>query len=151
MKYSFEDKARITAEVLGLLAISSSSVRKACDMAGVCSSTFLLWVSEDAVLADQYARAYKASCDIMADELLEIVDAEPERTQHGTIDGGDVANKRLRSDARKWLLSKRRPSEYGDRLQVAGDANSPLKVETTIDVAGLSVAALEELANLRKK
>ena len=151
MKYSFDEKARLTAEVLGLLAISSTSVRKACAMAGVSSATFHTWVSEDAALADQYARAYKTSCDIMADELLEIVDAEPERTQHGTIDGGDVANKRLRSDTRKWLLSKRRPSEYGDRVQLAGDANSPLKVETTIDVAGLSVAALEELANLRKK
>jgi hypothetical protein len=151
VKYSQEDKARIIAEVLGLLATSSSSVRKACQTAGVPDPTFLLWVSEDAALAEQYARAYKASCDIMADELLDIVDAEPERTQHGTIDGGDVANKRLRSDTRKWLLSKRRPSEYGERVQLAGDAENPLKVETTIDVSGLSIAALEELVNLRKK
>jgi hypothetical protein len=151
VKYSQEEKERIIAEVLGLLASSSTSVRKSCEIAGVKAPTFMLWVSEDAALAEQYARAYKASCDIMADELLDIVDAEPERTQHGTIDGGDVANKRLRSDTRKWLLSKRRPSEYGDRVQLAGDAENPLKVETTIDVGCLSIAALEELANLRKK
>jgi hypothetical protein len=35
--------------------------------------------------------------------------------------------------------------------EVTGADGAPLKVETAIDVAGLSVAALEELANLRKK
>ena len=36
-------------------------------------------------------------------------------------------------------------------VQIGGDANNPLRVESTIDVTGLSTAALEELANLRKK
>lgn len=150
MKYSFEEKARIIAEVLGLLVTGMSTTRAA-KLAGVPVTTFLDWCDADEALAVRYARAYRTSADAMAEELMAIADEEPRLTQHGTIDSGDVANRRLRADARKWILSKQHPSKYGDRLQVAGDANSPLKIETTIDVAGLSVAALEELANLRKK
>jgi hypothetical protein len=80
----------------------------------------------------------------MADELLDIADSKPE-------DNVDMTSLKLKVDTRKWLLSKRRPAKYGDRVQLAGDAENPLKVEATIDVGGLSIAALEELANLRKK
>lgn len=150
MKYSFEEKARIIAEVIGLLT-AGVSLRKATEMAGTSTDCWYKWCDADAELAAQYARAVDDGADAMADELIDIIDAEPERTQYGTIDSADVANRRLRADTRKWILSKRRPAKYGDRVQLAGDASSPLKVETTIDVSGLSAAALEELANLRKK
>jgi hypothetical protein len=36
-----------------------------------------------------------------------------------------VARDRLRTDSRKWLLSKALPKVYGDKLAVGGDPTSP--------------------------
>jgi len=49
-----------------------------------------------------------------------------------------------------WSKTQMRWAET-QKHEVTGADGAPLKVETAIDVAGLSVAALEELANLRKK
>jgi len=143
MKYSQEDKSRIIAEVLGLLT-AGCSLRKATQLAGIVTNCWYGWCDGDAELATQYARAVDDGADAMADELLDIADSKPE-------DNVDMTSLKLKVDTRKWLLSKRRPAKYGDRVQLAGDAENPLKVEATIDVGGLSIAALEELANLRKK
>lgn len=121
MKYSFEEKARIIAEVLGLLT-AGVSLRKATEMAGIVPNCWYGWCDADAELATQYARAVDDGADAMADELLDIADEEPKDNVH-------MSSLKLKVDARKWILSKRRPAKYGDRVQLAGDAENPLKVE----------------------
>ena len=81
------------------------------------------WVTTDHDgFASRYARARETGIALLEDELLSIaddgrndtymVDGE-ERTNH------DVVNRsRLRLDARKWLLSKRMPKVFGDRLDL---------------------------------
>lgn len=58
----------------------------------------------------------------LADDLMTIADDEP-----------DVQRARLKSDNTKWLLSKRKPEVYGDRID--------LNVNNTVDLQGAIAAA----------
>lgn len=59
------------------------------------------------------------------------------------IDSAWVAWQRNRVDARKWVASKLKPKAYGERVQVAGDADSPIKVEAELHAEKLLQAILE--------
>jgi hypothetical protein len=75
----------------------------------------------------RYAQAREMGFEHMADEIIAISDAEYIGTD-GNVDNGAVQQARLRSDNRKWLLSKMLPKRFGDRVtaEVVGDANAPL-------------------------
>ena len=69
----------------------------------------------------QYARAREVGYHKMADDLLDIADGE-------VTEPGQVARDRLRTDSRKWLLSKALPKVYGDKLAIGGDPDTgPVK------------------------
>lgn len=81
------------------------SLRSICREAGMpAMSTVMKWCAEDKEWAEQYARAREAGNDAMAEDIHEIADE----------DGKDPQDKRVRIDARKWLLAKRQPKKYGD-------------------------------------
>jgi hypothetical protein len=104
------------------------SAHLACEAIGLAQSTFATWVSEDAQLAEQYARAREDLIERMATETLAIADAPVGSTEHGTTDNGAVQKQRLQVDTRKWLLSKLAPKKYGDQLTLSGNDNAPLSV-----------------------
>jgi len=108
---------------------SGKSLRNACDAHNVSSGSFMMWVSEDRNLAEQYKAAREAMIDKIADDTVALADAEPERGPDGKVDSGWVSNQRLKIDTRKWLLSKLAPKKYGDKIEVSGDADNPLKIE----------------------
>lgn len=77
------------------------------------------WVVDDVEgFHHQYARAREIGLENMADEIIDIADAEPGALVTGATDSGDVANKRLRVDSRRWYLSKMAPKKYGDKQTV---------------------------------
>lgn len=92
---------------------NGESLRSACKPWDVKVSTFLLWVSKDEGLAEQYAQARARLLDVRAEELEEIGD---QAAQAETA--VEVAGLRLKSDNRKWLLSKLAPKKYGDKLDL---------------------------------
>lgn len=62
---------------------------------------------------ESYALARRRQFEVWAEQIVTIPDEAI---------GGDmaaVASAKLRTDSRKWLLSKLRPETYGDRLQIA--------------------------------
>lgn len=71
-------------------------------------STIMKILSNDAEFAEQYAHARRAGDDAMAEDIQAIAD-------DGELDPND---RRIRIDARKWLLAKRQPKKYGDKLDV---------------------------------
>jgi len=142
-----EEKARLICERIA----SGTPMSTACSEEGLKHSAFMNWVERYENIRDNYARAKSDGVEKMAADLLAISDEEAPRDAQGRTDSGFVAAQRLKVDTRKWLLSKVAPKKYGEKLEISGDAASPLHVHATIDVSGLSVAALEELANLRKK
>ncbi len=105
------------------------SCRKASMSVGLTINGFLNRVNQDPELAAQYAKAREAMLEKMADDTLDIADAEPTMTAEGKLDGVSVAHARLRVDTRKWLLSKLAPKKYGDKLELTGDAENPIAVQ----------------------
>jgi hypothetical protein len=90
------------------------------------ASSITDWVRGDSEFAAQYARARDAGYERMADEIIEISDADC--TFEGRPDNALVQQARLRSDNRKWFLSKVLPKRFGDKVtqEITGDPNAPL-------------------------
>lgn len=69
---------------------------------------------------DDYARARNRGWERMAEELLDIADDSTRdvRVVDGeeVVDHDHIARARLRVDSRKWLLSKRLPKTFGDKI-----------------------------------
>jgi hypothetical protein len=120
------------AELIGLVLSGMRgglSAFKACEAAGLSQSTFNLWVNEDAELAAEYARAREDLIERIANEVLELSDADVGMQPDGKKDWAAVQKHRLQVDSRKWLLSKLAPKKFGDKLELTGDPDRPLAIQ----------------------
>lgn len=124
----YENKADICALVLSGMR-GGLSTFKACEAAGVPHSTFLLWMKDDAELADSYARAREDLIERIANEVLELSDADVGEQPDGKKDWAAVQKHKLQVDTRKWLLSKLAPKKYGDKLELTGDPDRPIAIQ----------------------
>lgn len=90
------------------------------------------WMEEDAEFAKRFAHARDRGADAIAQETIDIMDEEPERDQHGRRDPGYIQWQKARVDTRLKLLAKWNPKKYGDRIEVAGDAENPIKTDISV-------------------
>ena len=112
----------IAAEICTRLA-AGETLRQICrDHHMPAASSVVEWQERNAEFAERYARARREGLDAIADETMEIADSLDE----------DPNSRRVRVDARKWLLSKLRPDKYGDRVTLAGDDKAPLQASVTL-------------------
>jgi hypothetical protein len=82
---------------------------KICEQEGMPSvRTVYTWLNEKESFLHMYARAKEDQADHLASQILEIADN----------DELDANDKRVRVDARKWLASKFKPKNYGDRVDI---------------------------------
>ncbi len=138
-------------------------------------STFLQWMEEEPLLAQQYAHAREIGYKRLADEIVEIADETHTTTfvheqdpdgnylfnQDGTpklkqilvpLSSDVIARNRLRVDTRKWMLSKMLPKIYGDKVtqEHTGKDGGPITM-AAVDLKGLSDAELEQMQTLLGK
>lgn len=145
---SYTDK--IAAEICDRMA-NGQSLRRVCsDPIMPSKATVMNWLNDEArkSFLDQYVRARELLADFYAEDTIDIADEEVtmiKKSKHQPAKDGDegsdeeeievvfdptaVARNRLRVDARKWYASKLAPKKYGDKLELAGDPNSPLVVQ----------------------
>ena len=105
-------------------------------LAAICRSdkkfphpnVWLRWVDDDEELSIAYARARDVGADAIAEQALEIIDAEPERVielddegkqARSRIDSAAVAWAKNRAELRLKLLAKWNPKKYGDKQTTA--------------------------------
>jgi hypothetical protein len=109
------------------------------------------WLLRHASFLEKYTRAREEQAETHADEIVKIADetpdTEPVFDKHGNLlaiklDSAYVAWQKQRIEARKWTAAKLRPKKYGDRLNLAGDAESPIKVEAALEADNLLQAIL---------
>ena len=132
-----------------------------CRECGISRSTVYLWISKDAALYEQYARARDIGFDAIADQTAEIADTPVYGEIHES--GGDdersfsksqtyemTQHRRLQIDTRKWLLARWCPKRYGDKsaLEVTGKDGEAIKTETT-SVVSMSNDELMKIALLK--
>ena len=114
------------------------------------------WVREDEDLAIAYAQARDVGADVIAEDVLRIIDEEPERVVQidedgkkstSRIDSAAVAWAKNRAEVRLKLLAKWAPKKYGDKQQVevGNKDGETLKVESTPDNAALALHVAEAL------
>jgi hypothetical protein len=133
--------AEIAAAICARLA-AGESLRAICrDEVMPGDATVRGWVLDDREgFAAQYTRAREMQAHTLADEVLEIGDDARNdwmvRNGAGAVgyelNGEHVQRSRLRSDNRKWYLSKVLPKVYGDKLQHTGDGDNPIATSLTV-------------------
>ena len=66
-----------------------------------------------------YDQAIGDRADKLAEEIIELADAQMPEGLEGAMASAWVQQKRVQVDARKWVASKLKPKVYGDRLDVS--------------------------------
>lgn len=83
----------------------------ACDEANIPVGTFDNYLRKNDTLQELYDTAFQRGTDAMADALV-LIDRD-ERYGHS-----DPKMAKVVSDNIKWLLAKRRPKDFGDKIKV---------------------------------
>ena len=146
MPYPAKKNDKLTAEVLDRLSLGETLTSIARDLK-FSTMSWSRWLEDDEELSAAHARARAAGADAVADEVLEIVDAPPERHE-GKIDNGSISWARNRAEYRLKLLGHWRPEKYGTKTttEITGKdgkdlANVPDATEVALAVAAALRAA----------
>lgn len=100
---------------------AGTPLRKSLAANDVHPTEFYRNINADASVCERYARAKQDGLDAVADEAMDIADADDRSP-------GGVNRDRLRVDTRKWLLAKLAPKKYGERTVIAGDPDAPIEL-----------------------
>lgn len=100
----------------------------ACDEANIKIATFEAYVKRDPTLQELYVDAERRGYDAMADALL--------RPQHHTLYGEtNPQMAKVVSDNIKWYLSKKKPKEYGERIEIKHEITLDRAITDAMDKA----------------
>lgn len=106
------------------------------------------WMERDAELSAWIARARELGQDAIAEDCLRIIDQEPTKViSEGGIryDSAFVQWQKNRVEQRLKLLAKWNPKRYGDRVQLAGDADQPIKIQAETQADAMFEALLKNI------
>jgi len=149
-----EEKAE---EILERIA-GGESVRSIClDDHLPSAPTVFGWVKDDREgFADRYARAREIQCDVMFDELQEL-SRKALQVASGAPGTGEAGARvqaiKLEIDALKWILAKRFPERWADRVknEVTGKNGGPIKQESEFKVTPEDEAMIARIREKRDK
>ena len=109
---------------------------------GISEDTRRRWCREDPALDAVHTRARTIGAHALAEEAVRIAAGKP--AQDGTR-YADAQERRLAYDALRWLAGKRRPREYGDRVEHA--VTGSVQVQHLDALRAPRVSAKATLAN----
>lgn len=118
-------------------------LRELCRQEGMPNwRTVYLWQETDPDFAARVARARDTGTDAIAEQALDLIDAEPARVD-GRVDPGHVQWKRAQVDTRLKLLACWNPKKYGSKqtVDVGNKDGEALKVESNAAEIAANVAA----------
>lgn len=97
-------------------------------------------------LSAAIARAREVGQDAIAEQIWLDMNMPPERILSeggGRVDSGYVQWQKAKAEIGLKLLAKWNPKRYGDRVQLAGDAENPLKVEADVTIFDALIQNIE--------
>lgn len=116
------------------------SFKRAVDESDISLVTFYKQLLKSEENKDLYNYARNIRSDVLFEEIIEIADTTEEgtvikETDRGTeVKRGDMTeHRRLKVDARKWVVARMNPLKYGDKIDVTS------KGEQVSTVTGLEV------------
>jgi hypothetical protein len=135
------------AEEICALVADGVNLRRVCRMDGMPSwRTVYNWVVEKPDFASRLAHARDIGYDALAEEALEIANT-PHLGQKKVFSSGAgededsmtvteddmLGHRKLQIETRLKLLAVWNPKKYGNKVQVGGDPDSPIKVEAQVE------------------
>lgn len=119
---------------------NGESMRSVCrDESMPAMSSVFKWLREIPQFSQQYAKAKEESADALVEDMLDIADdgTNDWMEKHDKdgenigwqLNGEHIQRSKLRVDVRKWAASKLKAKKYGDKLELAGDADNPIPVK----------------------
>lgn len=125
------------ADAICTRLMEGASLRQICKEAGMPGQrTVYQWLNDKPNFQQQYARAREVQADTLADEILDISNT-PELGKKTvtkasgieTTEGDMTEHRRLKIDARKWLVGKLAPKKYGDKItqEIGGIGGGPVE------------------------
>ena len=134
-------------EVLDMIR-DGKSLRKSCLDLGYCRASFHILINNDSKLLDQYARARDERADVLFEEIIEIADTTEEGCTITSSDkgifetkGDMLGHRKLKIDARKWMLGKMSPKKYSDKTIVESinrNINQEVTAKTDAEIKALA-------------
>jgi len=103
--------------------------------------SFRRWCDRDPDLLARYELARRIGYDVLAEEIIDLVDAPVPKDDMGKTDTGIVQQRKLQAEVRMKLLACWFPTRYSEKLTVAGDAANPVQVQHTHQLNDQQVAA----------
>lgn len=103
---------------------NGDSLRSFCAAEGLAYRTVLDWIERDETRTAHYARARESRADLVFDALDDVSEAAV--TAENAV---QVAGLRLKADNIKWKLARMAPKKYGEKLELAGDPQAPIRHE----------------------
>lgn len=154
MPFPAKKNDELIAEVLSRIASGETMAAISRDL-DFHAQSWADWCREDESLKLAYAQAKEVGHDAIADDVLRIIDAEPERLLEkdaagnylpkGRLDSASVTWQKNRAEIRLKLLSKWAPNKYGDSstLNLGNKDDKPLAIASeTADVTKSIAAAI---------
>lgn len=122
MAYSQEKKDESFDWIISEIE-SGKSLISALNTNGMPStSTFYIWLEEDANKSKRYARACEVRELLILDEIISIADSQSNdviETDNGQITNHNaIQRNKLQIEARQWMLGKLNPNKYGNKVDV---------------------------------
>ncbi len=139
MAYSLEQIENIFDEVCNRIA-NGEALSKVLLTEGMPSRPkFYEWIESSQEKINKYARATEMRASLIFDDILEISDNTElgekikSNAQGKEITVGDmIEHRKLKIDARKWVLARMIPKKYGDKVGL--EHSGEIKTNTTIIV-----------------
>lgn len=99
------------------------TLKKACEDAGVHPKVFSWWVARNTPrgLADLYVRVRDLGYEVMAESLPQLCADAEAMAEKPFVGGAMVQAVKLKVDTIKWLLAKRRPQTFGDKVDITSN------------------------------
>lgn len=90
------------------------------------------WLEKDTEFSLRFARAREVGAECIADDVLNIIDTDPDKAPSGAIDSAYVNWKKAQAEIRLKLLAKWFPQKYGDKMDVNHAGGVTISVGTGI-------------------
>ena len=121
MAYSAKQKKKIFDSICDNVVKNKISFNKAIEESEITLMTFYRWLVNNEPFKNSYNYAREIRADVLFEEIIEIADNTEEGvktkdTPKGLItETGDMTeHRRLKIDARKWVVSKMNGKKYGN-------------------------------------
>ena len=125
MSYPADIPAKDVIDAICDAVADGDSRRKACAKNGVDEGNFRRWCRQNEPMMTQYTRACEERAHTWAEEFMEVADDgsndwmesnDPENP--GWRENGEaIRRSALRIDARKWMMARILPKQFGDKQQ----------------------------------